>query len=156
MKLVENIPLNTHAIANLIANRDDLFLVWPLAKHPFDHDQWKDVLNPQLGNKPFLIHQGDRLIGHAALCVTDDPSVFSVSFLYLLPELRSQGLGKKLMALLETYARKRLRAQHLVLKARIYNPRALRCYTQCGFHEISRAGSLICMSKALHRRRGNL
>ena len=150
MELVENIPLDTHAIANLIADRKDLFLVWPLAKYPFDHDQWKGVLNPQTGNKPFLIHEGDRIIGHAALCVTEDPLVFSVSFLYLLPELRAQGLGKKLMALLEAYARKRLRAKQLVLKARIYNPRALYCYARCGFHEISRAGSSIRMSKTLH------
>ena len=149
MKLVENIPLNTHAIANMIEDREDLFLVWPLAKHPFDHDQWKAVLNPNLGNKPFLIFQDDGMIGHVALCVTEDPKVYSISFLYLIPQFRSQGLGKEVMVLLEEYAQKKLSAERLVLVARSYNPRALNCYTQCGFQEIDRHGTLIRMSKTL-------
>jgi ribosomal protein S18 acetylase RimI-like enzyme len=149
MKLVENIPLDTHAIANLIADREDLFLVWPLAKYPFDHDQWKAVLNPQWGNKPFLVYEDDGVIGHAALCVTEEPQVFSISFLYLVPHLRSKGLGKELMVLLEQYARKRLSAEKLVLVARSYNPRALNCYTQCGFQEVGRQETLIRMSKTL-------
>jgi ribosomal protein S18 acetylase RimI-like enzyme len=155
MELVENNPLDTHAIAKLIADRHDLFLVWPLAKHPFDHDQWKAVLNPTLGNKSFLVHHGDRFVGHAALCVTEDPLAFSVSFLYLLPELRSQGLGKRLMALLEAYAREQLSAKQLVLVARVYNAGALHCYTRCGFHEIGRQGTLIRMSKMLYGMKRN-
>ena len=151
VKLVENIPLNTQAVAKLISDREDLFLVWPLAKYPFDHDQWMAVLNPQMGNKPFLVYDDEGIIGHAALCVTEEPHVFSISFLYLAPHLRSQGLGKKLLALLEEYARKRLTAEKLVLVARSYNPRALHCYTQCGFQEISRQETLIRMSKTLHR-----
>ena len=151
VKLVENIPLNTQAIAKLISDREDLYLVWPLAKYPFDHDQWKAILSPQLGNKPFLVYEKDGMIGHAALCMTEEPHVFSISFLYLAPHLRSQGLGKKLIALLEEYARKRLTAEKLVLVARSYNPRALNCYTRCGFQKVGRHGTLIRMSKTLHR-----
>ena len=104
MRLVENIPLNTQIIASLISDREDLHLVWPVAKWPFDHDQWREVLNPDAGNKPFLVFEGEQLIGHAALRKTEESDVYAVSFLYLLPRLRSQGLGENIIGLLEQYA----------------------------------------------------
>ncbi len=149
MKLVKNIPLDTRKMAGLITDRDDLHLVWPLAKFPFDHDQWEGVLDPRLGNVPFWVYEDDRLIGHAALCITDAPHVYSVSFLYLLPELRSQGLGEKMVGLMEEYAKRRLHAKKLVLNVRTHNPRARQCYGKCGFQELFREGSLTRMVKTL-------
>ena len=149
MRLVENIPLNTQIIASLISDREDLHLVWPVAKWPFDHDQWREVLNPDAGNKPFLVFEGEQLIGHAALRTTEESDVYAVSFLYLLPRLRSQGLGENIIGLLEQYATEKLSVKKLILVARTYNPMALRCYTKCGFKEYSREETLIRMSKVL-------
>ncbi|MGB5922267.1 MAG: GNAT family N-acetyltransferase [Syntrophobacteria bacterium] len=149
MRLVENIPLNTQIIASLISDREDLHLVWPVAKWPFDHDQWREVLNPDAGNKPFLVFEGEQLIGHAALRKTEESDVYAVSFLYLLPRLRSQGLGENIIGLLEQYATEKLSVKELILVARTYNPMALRCYTKCGFKEYSREETLIRMSKVL-------
>ena len=151
MRLVENIPLDTQVIASLMSARQDLYLVWPLAKWPFDHDQWREVLDPNAGNKPFLVYQGEQLIGHAALRTTEDSGVYIVSYLYLLPQLRSQGLGETMIGLLEQYATEKLSAKKLILVARTYNPMALRCYTKCGFQEDSREETLIRMSKVLRR-----
>ncbi|MDH3557649.1 MAG: GNAT family N-acetyltransferase [Deltaproteobacteria bacterium] len=147
--MVENIPLNTQIIASLISDREDLHLVWPVAKWPFDHDQWREVLNPDAGNKPFLVFEGEQLIGHAALRKTEESDVYAVSFLYLLPRLRSQGLGENIIGLLEQYATEKLSVKKLILVARTYNPMALRCYTKCGFKEYSREETLIRMSKVL-------
>jgi RimJ/RimL family protein N-acetyltransferase len=147
--LVENIPLDTQVIASLISDREDLHLVWPKAKWPFDHDQWRGVLDPDAGNKPFLVFEGGQLIGHAALRKTEESDVYAVSFLYLLPRLRSQGLGENIIGLLEQYATEKLSAKKLTLVARAYNPMALRCYTKCGFKEYSREETLIRMSKVL-------
>jgi RimJ/RimL family protein N-acetyltransferase len=147
--LVENIPLDTQAIASLISDREDLHLVWPKAKWPFDHDQWREVLDPDAGNKPFLVFEGGQLIGHAALRKTEESDVYAVSFLYLLPRLRSQGLGENIIGLLEQYATEKLSAKKLTLVARAYNPMALRCYTKCDFKEYSREATLIRMSKVL-------
>ena len=149
MRLVENIPLNTQIIASLISDREDLHLVWPVAKWPFDHDQWREVLNPDAGNKPFLVFEGEQLIGHAALRKTEESDVYAVSFLYLLPRLRSQGLGENIIGLLEQYATEKLSVKKLILVTRTYNPMALRCYTKCGFKEYSREETLIRMSKVL-------
>ena len=149
MRLVEDIPLDTKVIASLISDREDLHLVWPLAKWPFDHDQWREVLDPDAGNKPFLVYEGKQLIGHAALRTTEELDVYTVSYLYLLPQLRSQGLGGTMIGLLEQYATENLSAKKLVLVARTYNPMALKCYTKCGFQEDSREETLIRMSKVL-------
>lgn len=149
MRLLENIPLDTQVIASLISDREDLLLVWPVAKWPFDHDQWREVLDPDAGNKPFLVYEGKQLIGHAALRKTEESDVYTVSYLYLLPRLRSQGLGETLIGLLEQYATENLSAKKLVLVARTYNPMALKCYTKCGFQEYSREETLIKMSKML-------
>ena len=151
MRLVENIPLDTQVIASLMSDREDLHLVWPLATWPFDHDQWREVLDPDAGNKPFLVYQGKQLIGHAALRKTEESGVYIVSYLYLLPQLRSQGLGETMIGLLEQYATEKLSAKKLILVARTYNPMALRCYTKCGFLEYSREETLIRMSKVLRR-----
>lgn len=151
MRLVENIPLDTQVIASLINDREDLHLVWPAARWPFDHDQWREVLDPDTGNKPFLVYEGEQLIGHATLRKNEEAGVYTVSYLYLLPQLRSKGLGKTMIALLEQYAIEKLSANKLILVARTYNPMALRCYTKCGFQEYSREDTLIRMSKMLRR-----
>ena len=149
MRLVENIPLDTTLVANLINDRDDLYLVWPKARWPFDHEQWQEVLNPEAGNTPFLVYQGRRLIGHAALRKTEVSQIYIISFLYIVPELRSRGLGARMIVLLERYAQKTLSATKLILVTRTYNPGAIRCYAKCGFQEVSRDGTLIEMSKEL-------
>ena len=149
MRLVENLPLDTQTIASLISDREDLHLVWPVAKWPFDHNQWREVLDPEANNKPFLVFEGEQLIGHAALRKTEESDVYAVSFLYLLPQLRSKGLGEKMIGLLEHYAKEKLSAKKLILVTRTYNPKALKCYTKCGFKEYSREETLIRMSKVL-------
>ena len=149
MRLVENIPLDTNIIADLLGDGDDLHLVWPQAKWPFDHLQWQKVLDPKTGNKPFLVYQGDKPIGHAAICRVEEPGVYSLNYLYLLPQMRSRGLGVKMVRLLEQYAREELAAKKLVLVTRTYNPRARKCYSKCGFREYRREATLIRMFKVL-------
>ncbi|MCG6916104.1 MAG: GNAT family N-acetyltransferase [Deltaproteobacteria bacterium] len=154
MRLVENIPLDTGVIAHLITDYADLHLVWPSARWPFDHLQWEKVLNPASGNKSFLVYEGSVLIGHAALCRTEQPEVYSLNYLYLTPQMRSRGLGEKMVGLLEQYAREQLSAKKLVLVTRTYNPRARKCYSKCGFREYSREATLIRMSKVLQPEQG--
>ena len=150
MRLVENIPLDTNIIADLISDYDDLHLVWPNAKWPFDHAQWQKVLDPESGHKSFLVYEDNELIGHSAIRRTEEPGVYSINYLYLLPHMRSRGLGAKMMGLLEQYAREELSASKLVLVTRTYNPGARKCYSKCGFREYSREVTLVRMSKVLH------
>ena len=149
MRLVENIPLDTDKVADLISDPADLRLVWPAARYPFDHQQWKAVLDPEQGNVPFLVFDVDELIGHAALRRTAEESVYSINYLYLSPHLRGKDLGTKMVGMLETYARDHLSAKKLILKTQTYNPRAINCYAQCGFQEDNREDTTVMMSKVL-------
>ena len=142
-------PLDTSKIASLISTKDDLFLVWPIAIWPFDHRQWAEVLDPGKGNVSFIIREGSKSIGHAALLNKGVPDTYSVSFLYLLADYRFQGVGRSMIAALEDYAMCTFGAKRLRLVVRDYNPKALKCYLHCGFKETGRDGTLISMEKDL-------
>jgi RimJ/RimL family protein N-acetyltransferase len=149
MELVENSPLDISRIASLVSTRDDLFLVWPMAKWPFDKQQWEDALDPAKGNVSFIVREGGKSVGHAALRNKGEPETYMVSFLYLLPAYRSRGMGRRMVAALEGYAMRRFGVKRLRLVVRDYNPRALKCYLHCGFKETGRDGTRIDMQKDL-------
>jgi RimJ/RimL family protein N-acetyltransferase len=149
MELMENSPLDAGKIASLISTKEDLFLVWPIAKWPFDSRQWAEVLDPAKGNVSFIVREDGKSVGHAALLNKGIQDTCTVAFLYLLPDHRSQGLGRRMVAALEDYAMHRFAAKRLRLVVRDYNPRAFNCYLQCGFKEIGRDGTLINMQKEL-------
>ena len=149
MELKPNAPFDTSAIARLIDCPDDMHLVWPKARWPFDHEQWHQALDPTKGHLSFLVTEGGAAIGHAALRTTIRPGIYSVSYLYLRPRWRSRGKGRIVVALLERYAHQKLHVRQLDLVVRDYNPRALKCYEKCGFRRTGQEGSLIRMSKSL-------
>jgi len=155
IELAENIPLDTTMISKLISDRNDLFLVWPKAKYPFDHHQWAEMLNPENGHKSFLIYKQKKLVGHSALLLTDSPHTYRISFLYLSPQHRSQGLGRKTVVCLENYAFRKLEAEKLTLVVRDYNPIAYQLYIKCGFKEYGHKGSLLQMAKDITDKGGD-
>ena len=148
MELVENTPLDVRKIAELITDKEDMFLVWPAAKWPFDPDQWAEKLDPAKGNFDFFVYDAGALAGHAALLNKGEPDSLMVSFLYIVPTLRSKGLGGKMIGLLADFARAR-GVKRLNLGVRDYNLRGLACYRRCGFREYERDGTLIRMEKDL-------
>jgi len=149
LELKVNNPLDTRILAAMFGKREDLHLVWPYAHHPFDHNQWQEVLDPAKGNWSFLVHWDGILAGHAALRVSDTPGTCHVSFLYLKTEFRSRGIGRRMVEGIEAFARDRLNARQLTLVVRSYNPPAQRCYLNCGFKPYAQEGTLIRMEKDL-------
>ncbi len=147
MRLVRNTPLNTQVLAALWTDREDLYLVWPLARFPFDHGQWRAALGPETGSLSFLVYEKEDLVGHAALKKAELPRAWTASYLYLRPELRGQGRGRRLLGILEAYARDRLGAEQLSIVVRTYNPGAWKCYAGFGFRETGREGTLVRMAK---------
>ncbi len=147
MVLIENKPLNTMVLERMIKDPEDLRLVWPMARYPFDHERWKQVLDPVNGAISFLVYEGESLVGHAALDRTENLQTLMVRFLYIIPELRDQGMGQKLMLLLEEVAREKLGATRLILKVRTFNERAIGCYEKCGYSGFHREDTLLMMGK---------
>jgi RimJ/RimL family protein N-acetyltransferase len=151
LSLAANHPLDLVTLGRLLSDRDELFLVWPDARFPFDAEQWRERLTSHAGNRSyFVVHDGD-IIGHAALLATDDPHVLAVSYLFIGPDHRGRGLGRALIRLLEDEAKAHAGVQALRLRVRTYNPRAIHLYEAAGFATAERDGTLVIMRKALPR-----
>ena len=105
LSLVANHPLDLETLGRLLSDRDELFLVWPDARFPFDPEQWRERLNSQPGNRSYFVVHAGEIIGHAALLETDEPHVLAMSYLFIRPDRRGRGLGRELIRLLEDEAR---------------------------------------------------
>lgn len=147
INLVPNAPLDLLTLEALLADRDELFLVWPDARFPFDREQWREALSRD-GNRSYFIALDGNKIGHAALLQTDEPQTLAVSYLYIRADQRGRGFGRELMALLEAEGRK-LGARALRLRVRSYNPRAAHVYESSGFARSDQDGTRITMRKSL-------
>ena len=147
MELVRNLPVNVDALREMVTDPDDLRLLWPLARHPFDVAQWEETLDPARGILSFWAWEKGKPIGHGALDGTNREGVWMARFLFIQIEERGHGAGRKLLSLLEERARDELGADRLELRVRSYNTRALHCYVKNGFSIISSEGTLLMMGK---------
>jgi RimJ/RimL family protein N-acetyltransferase len=149
ISLAANHPLDLDTLGRLLSDRDELFLVWPDARFPFDAQQWRERLLSHADNRSyFVVHEGD-IVGHAALLATDEPHVLAMSYLFIAPDRRGRGLGRELVRLLEDEARKVPGVEALRLRVRTYNPRAIHLYAAAGFAKAEQDGTLLIMRKSL-------
>ena len=151
LNLVANHPLDLETLGRLLSDRDELFLVWPDARFPFDPVQWRERLLSRPGNQSYFVVHAGEIIGHAALLETDEPHVPAMSYLFIRPDRRGRGLGSELIRLLEGEARKIADAEALKLRVRTYNSRAMHLYQTAGFAQAEQDGTLVIMRKALTR-----
>lgn len=149
MELVLNIPLDIEPHAALLTDQEELYLTWPGARCPFDRIQWREVMDPVVGHHPFLVRDGDKIVGQAALLVGEEPGQYHISFIYLKRDFRGQGRGSRLIAMLEDFAAKQLSARVLTLTVRDFNVPALNCYRRCGYEEYVHEGTRVRLRKAL-------
>jgi ribosomal-protein-alanine N-acetyltransferase len=149
LTLVPNAPLVLAMLGALLIDRNELFLVWPEAKFPFDREQWGERLLSRSGNRSYFLALDGRIVGHAALLETDEPQVRALSFVFITPDQRARGFGRELVALLEMEAVTVLGTRTLRLRARTYNPRAIQLYEKSGFVTLEQDGRLVIMRKVL-------
>ncbi|RED53823.1 GNAT family N-acetyltransferase [Aestuariispira insulae] len=150
MKLIENDPLDLEMLKKMLTAKEDLNLVWPSADYPFCPIQWSERLNPDRGSLSFWVMEEDSIIGHACLSPSTAPGRWTVNHLYLISDKRGDGRGKKILELLEEYARENLDARSLLLRVRDENLPAIRTSVAHGFTEIGRNDTHVKMSKALN------
>ena len=98
LSLVANHPLDLVKLGQLLSDQDELFLVWPDARFPFDPEQWRERLSSQPDNRSYFIVHEAEIIGHAALLATDEPHALAVSHLFIRPDRRGRGFGSELIA----------------------------------------------------------
>ena len=148
MQLVPNTPPDLDRLGALLSDKDDLLLVWPEARFPFDREQWRERLSSHPANRSYFVARDDETIGHVALLETEEARTLAVSFVFVKPQHRGRGLGVDLMALVEREAMT-LGARALRLRVRTYNPRARRVYEAAGFVQSAQTDTLVIMRKQL-------
>ncbi|SFE46771.1 GNAT family N-acetyltransferase [Roseivivax sediminis] len=144
----KNAPFELVTLGEMLTDPDDLKLVNPNAKHPFDAQEWAEKWLNEPDDASFYILDGDGTpVGFFALRVGIGPEVRHLTYAYVVPEARG-GAGAEMARLVEEAARA-LDALTITLKVETDNEPALNAYRSAGFEELSRRGGMATMRRDL-------
>lgn len=143
-----NAPFDLLPLTHLLTDEEDLALVNPNAKHPFDPLEWQEKWLAEPDDASYyLLDETGREVGFFALRVGVGPEVRHLAYVYVRPEMRG-GAGHQLAAMAEDKARD-LGALSLTLKVELDNEPALKIYQDAGYEELSRRGGMATMRRDL-------
>jgi ribosomal-protein-alanine N-acetyltransferase len=135
-------------LARLLADADDLTLVNPHARHPFDEDEWRLKWLQEADDASFYLSDDTgREVGFFALRVGIGPEVRHLTYVFVEEAMRG-GTGEELARLAEEAARD-LGALSITLKVELDNAPALNLYQKAGYEELSRRGGMATMRRDL-------
>lgn len=141
-----NAPFDLAPLARLLATEDDLALVNPNAKFPFDPAEWQEKwLNEPDDASFYVLDDSGREIGFFALRVGIGPEVRHLVYVFVEEAARG-GAGRQLAAMAEDAARD-LGALSVTLKAETDNEAAMRLYEGAGYEELGRRRGMATMRK---------
>ena len=141
-----NAPFDLSPLARLLADADDLALVNPNAKAPFDPLEWQEKwLNEPDDASFYVVDASGREVGFFALRVGIGPEVRHLVYVFVEEEARG-GAGKQLAEMAEDAARD-LGALSVTLKAETDNEAAMRLYEGAGYEELGRRRGMATMRK---------
>jgi len=141
-----NAPFDLAPLARLLDKEEDLALVNPSAKHPFDPLEWQEKwLNEPDDASFYLVDANGKEVGFFALRVGIGPEVRHLVYVFVEEESRG-GAGKELAALAEQAARD-LGAISITLKVELDNEPALAVYQAAGYEELGRSGGMATMRR---------
>lgn len=141
-----NAPFDLAPLARLLKTEDDLALVNPNAKFPFDPLEWREKwLNEPDDASFYLVDETGREVGFFALRVGIGPEVRHLVYVFIEEAARG-GAGKQLTEMAEAAARD-LGALSITLKAETDNEAAMRLYDGAGYEELGRRRGMATMRK---------
>lgn len=120
----------------------DVDALCELEKGLFLNDAWSRELFVDEISHPFsyylVAEEGAEIVGYAGLrAAPENAGQGDIQTLAVIPDMRGQGLGRKLLGqLLDEAERRGVNA--LFLEVRADNPVAIALYDSVGFHEIDR------------------
>jgi RimJ/RimL family protein N-acetyltransferase len=142
-----NSPFQSEPLASLLQDKKELVWVYPSAKYPFDHDQWKEWFKQEGNPISLLFYEGKRAIGHAAL-ITREEKLF-ICFVFLITEMRGHGKGKELLNLTESYVRKNFSVSRIYLHVVPENEAAIHFYLRAGYLHDGKKDTWLRLSKEI-------
>jgi RimJ/RimL family protein N-acetyltransferase len=141
-------PDEFEPLERLLSDEDDLALVNPNAKRPFDPVEWKEKWLCELDDAAFFVVDGEgREVGFFALRVGVGPEVRHLAYVFLEEEARG-GSGREVAALVEEAARE-LGALTVTLKVEVDNEPALATYRAAGYQTLSERRGMATMRRDL-------
>ncbi len=144
--LKPNVPFDLEPLSRLLVDPEDIALVNPSAKAPFDPLEWQEKwLNEPDDASFYLVDETGREVGFFALRVGVGPEVRHLVYVFVEKESRG-GAGERLTELAEQAARE-LGALSITLKAELDNEKALRLYQSAGYEELGRRQGMATMRK---------
>jgi len=150
LTLRRNAPFDLGPLARMLDAPEDLALVNPNAKHPFDPLEWQEKWLHEMDDASFYLLDGQgREVGFFALRVGIGPEVRHLTYVFVAPEMRG-GAGARLANLVEVAARE-LGALSITLKVEVDNAKALTLYRAAGYEELARRAGMATMRRELER-----
>lgn len=148
LRLRRNLARDLAPLERLLARKDDLGLVDPSARHPFDAEEWyQKWLNEADDESFYLVDDDDCEVGLFAVRVAVGPKVRHLAYVFVAEEMRG-GTGGRLAELAEEAARD-LGALSVTLKVDLDNPAAVKIYHSAGYMELSRRNGMATMRRDL-------
>ncbi|WP_246217927.1 GNAT family N-acetyltransferase [Jiella pacifica] len=148
LSLRPNTPFDLRPLERLLAEKADLALVNPSAKHPFDPLEWQEKwLNEPDDMSFYLVDASGREVGFFALRIGIGPEVRHLVYVFVEEAARG-GAGKQLAAHAEAAA-KQLGAISVTLKVELDNEPALALYEAAGYEELGRSNGMATMHRDL-------
>lgn len=139
-----NVPFELAPLAELLTAPEDLALVNPNAKHPFDQLEWREKwLNEPDDASWYILDADDNIVGFFALRVGIGPEVRHLTYVFVAEEARG-GAGAQLAGFVEAAARD-LGALSVTLKCELDNEPALNAYRAAGYEELGRDRGMATM-----------
>ncbi len=127
--------LNNYVFESDKDHDDDLNMMWPFSKNGIDY--YKKLANGKYG-KCFIAYLGKIPVGYVALSKKDfgyrKSKYVEIENIGVVPEYRSQGIGKILMEKTVEWA-KNQKATKLYVSAYWGNKKAINYYKKNGFYE---------------------
>ena len=135
-------------LGRMLTSEDDLALVNPGARRPFDIGEWHRIwLNEPDDESFYLLDEAGHEVGFFALRVGAGPEMRHLAYVFVAERARG-GAGHVLAEEAEAAARD-LGAVTVTLKVELDNPPALNLYRAQGYEELSRRGGMATMMRDL-------
>lgn len=147
LEIVINEPFQAELIKHLYADRQDLELAHPKAKHPFCSKQWHDLITKDAENTSLVFKINQTVVGHTAF-ICNGENLY-LCFVIIAREYRKQNLAQNMITQCEEFCRLNYPHEYLWLNVSKQNTNALRLYLSLGYKIDSESGNKTTMKKEL-------
>ena len=148
LHLRRSAPFDPFPLERLLSDPEELALVNPGAKVPFDPMEWDRIWLGEIDDAAFyLVDDTDREVGFFALRAGIGPEQRHLVYVFV-EEARRGGAGTRLAELAEEAALD-LRALTITLKVELENAPARALYLSRGYEDLGESGGMAIMRKDL-------